>query len=129
MVKKTGIAVNNVFCLVFALFFVLFFFVLLVLVMVLVLLGVVLEQVEAVALPLLVPVLKKSPQYHQHHLRNKVGRKIIPHLFLEGIVSLIKGRDYSRYFFVMFVDVQKSNCLFLFISIFHSKPFRELEEA
>ena len=54
---------------------------------VLVVLGVVLEQVEAVAKPLLVPVLKNHPQYHQNHLRNKVVRKILPHLFLEGIFN------------------------------------------
>ena len=56
--------------------------------MVLVVLGVVLEQVEAVAKPLLVPVQKKShPQYHQNHLRNKAGLKIVTDLFLEGIFN------------------------------------------
>ena len=50
-----------------------------------------LEQVEAVAKPLLVPVLKSHPQYHQNHLRNKVGLKIIPHLFLEGIFNEGQG--------------------------------------
>ena len=41
--------------------------VLVVLVVVLVVLGVVLEQVEAVAKPLLLPVLKNHPQDHQNH--------------------------------------------------------------
>ena len=49
---------------------------------VLVVLGVVLEQVEAVAKPLLVPVLKNHPQDHQNHHPDKVVRKILPHLFL-----------------------------------------------
>ena len=59
--NKPGIDLNSVLFCFFVLFFVLFLLVLVVLVVVLVLLGVVLEQVEAVAKPLLVPVLKKTP--------------------------------------------------------------------
>ena len=63
---------------------------------VLVVLGVVLEQVEAVAKPLLVPVLKKEPPGPPKPPPGQFSEcaKFYTIYFWTG--TLIKGRDYSR---------------------------------
>ena len=60
--------------------------------MVLVVLGVVLEQVEPVAKPLLVPVLKKTPPATNTIYGTRSVGKSYPACFWR--ISLIKGRDY-----------------------------------
>ena len=73
--------------------------VLVVLVVVLVVLGVVLEQVEAVAEPLLLPVLKKPPPGPPKPPLGQFSSCVKFYTIYFWTGTLIEGRDYSCFWF------------------------------